>query len=178
MSHHCALGAGAKIVENSTSPDGSLWNEMKSIFAGRLPAFWYWGHLHNGFAYKALEGVLCRCIGNSAMPNGVASDAVKAKSKFEYYADTKLSKKSNLVLNQFAILTIDDASGVFKEEFYNVGQDKPVWTKINKVSGQSVKAAKSPKVAKTVKAAKPGRPAKAGRPVKTPKAPKAVKKRK
>lgn len=41
---------------------------------GRVPDYWYWGHLHNGICYAPKDGMYGRCIGHGAIPYGVTSE--------------------------------------------------------------------------------------------------------
>jgi len=76
---------GKKVIvlthHNGLSEDGSqatlLWREVMGCFpAGSPPAYWYWGHVHAGVAYKSQSGVYCRCTGHGAQPWGYASELV------------------------------------------------------------------------------------------------------
>ncbi|KIH81213.1 metallophosphoesterase [Pseudomonas batumici] len=41
---------------------------------GRVPDYWYWGHLHNGIVYAEQGGLKARCAGHGAIPYGVTSE--------------------------------------------------------------------------------------------------------
>ncbi|NWB87879.1 metallophosphoesterase family protein [Pseudomonas gingeri] len=41
---------------------------------GRVPDYWYWGHLHNGIVYAEQGGLRARCAGHGAIPYGVTSE--------------------------------------------------------------------------------------------------------
>lgn len=41
---------------------------------GRVPDYWYWGHLHNGIVYAEQDGLRARCAGHGAIPYGVTTE--------------------------------------------------------------------------------------------------------
>lgn len=41
---------------------------------GRVPDYWYWGHLHNGIVYAEQNGLKARCAGHGAIPYGKACE--------------------------------------------------------------------------------------------------------
>jgi hypothetical protein len=66
---------------NGLTDDGAsttnLWNQVMSAFpAGTGPAYWYWGHVHQGVVFqpKPPGNILGRCIGHGALPWGLASE--------------------------------------------------------------------------------------------------------
>ena len=122
---------------NPTNIDGTgtiglpLWNQVISAL-GKLPEFWYWGHVHNAMVYSdnsfpAQNGVKARCAGHSAIPFGLAYGLQNPdgsnKPSVEYYAHELLSsvydntdaQQANRVLNGFAMLTLGPDS--ISEEF-------------------------------------------------------------
>lgn len=76
-----AAAAGKRVVVLSHHPGLSLtgglcdplWTQVTSALGGTL-AYWYWGHVHGGVAYKAQGGVLGRCCGHGAVPHGAAPE--------------------------------------------------------------------------------------------------------
>ena len=51
-----------------------LWKQAAAVLNGN-PAYWYWGHVHNGIVYapRASPGnTLSRCLGHAALPFGNA----------------------------------------------------------------------------------------------------------
>lgn len=125
FTHHNPLDSKGDFVANKTSSCGSLWNEIKKCFPA-MPAYWYFGHLHNAFVYQPVENVKCRCIGNSSLPYGTASNAQNKKNKFEYFANTPFDGGDRL-MNQFGVITL--GKNTIKEEIFNQGEETPVWSK-------------------------------------------------
>ena len=120
---------------NGTNIEGtaplSLWSDVTSAL-GRVPDFWYWGHIHNAIVYSAQsfpaqQGVNARCVGHGAIPFGVGYGFVDQnganKPSVEYFAHELLSsaypntdaQQVNRVLNGFALLTLSADS--ITEEF-------------------------------------------------------------
>ncbi len=140
MTHHNAFEqTGQKLVHKGKNKQ-TLWKEVQQAVGGS-PAFWYWGHLHNGIVYKTpnFDGSLtkCRCVGHSAIPFGNAfklEQEMKKKSNnfVEYYANTPDKRINNgvRVLNGYAMLNIYQ-DGKIEEAFYEVGNPNPVWNRKN-----------------------------------------------
>jgi hypothetical protein len=66
LSHHPGLGLTGE-------PCDPLWTQVTQALGGTL-AYWYWGHVHAGVAYKVQGGVLGRCCGHGAVPHGAAPE--------------------------------------------------------------------------------------------------------
>jgi len=119
---------------NPTNIEGtaplSLWNDCVGAL-GKVPDFWYWGHIHNGIVYSdqsfpAQNGVQARCVGHSAIPFGVGYGLMDQngnnKPSVEYFAHELMSseysntdaQQSNRVLNGFAVITLS-ADSILEE---------------------------------------------------------------
>lgn len=126
LTHH----NGLQIADDGSITQNNLWTQMKDALGGN-PAYWYWGHVHNGIVYTPQASVTntqARCVGHGALPFGNASEFVSVpKTSVPYYAHTPVSPTSNLVLNGFAVLTINQ-DGTVQENFYELGNPKPVWS--------------------------------------------------
>jgi len=109
-------------VEGTVTAPLPLWDQLVSAL-GRLPDFWYWGHVHNGIVYSdqsfpGQNGVKARCAGHGAIPFGVAYGLQNADGttvpSVEYFAHELLSsayektdtQQANRVLCGFAMLTL------------------------------------------------------------------------
>ncbi|WP_248795248.1 metallophosphoesterase family protein [Pseudomonas sp. MWU13-2105] len=66
LSHHQGFDIGGK---NKTA----LYQPVCDAL-GRVPDYWYWGHLHNGIVYAEQGGLRARCAGHGAIPYGVTSE--------------------------------------------------------------------------------------------------------
>ena len=66
LSHHPGLALTGE-------PCVPLWSQVTQALGGTL-AYWYWGHVHAGVAYKMQAGVLGRCCGHGAVPHGAAAE--------------------------------------------------------------------------------------------------------
>ena len=109
LTHHNPIDiTGASIV---TSPSGSLWSQVMTALKSNPPKYWYWGHQHNGVVYTAASkggGVLCRCLGNAAIPIG---DAYWLKNNpcVSFYTSKLIPNPSPAqqlrVMNGFAVLS-------------------------------------------------------------------------
>ncbi|MGH9972188.1 MAG: metallophosphoesterase family protein [Pyrinomonadaceae bacterium] len=111
---------------NGLSYDGLVevtpyWDQVSSALNGD-PAAWYWGHVHDGVAYKSPtvtnRKTLARCVGHGAVPYGDAF-GLASSVQVDYYAHTPAPLPLR-VLNGFVLLTID-SNGVVTEEFYEQG---------------------------------------------------------
>ena len=128
---------GKKVIvlthHNGISQDGAsgvplqLFSDVMSAFAGQqpaAPAYWYWGHVHAGVAYTALEehgGMLCRCIGHGALPWGLASDleAAQEEGKVAWFEHCNAGDRDNplRVFNGFVSLQLNGPDLI--ETFYD-----------------------------------------------------------
>jgi hypothetical protein len=113
-------GTGKRMIllthHNARSEDGStpqqLWSDVMNAFlAGRLPDYWYWGHVHAGAVYKVTKDipVRCRCIGHAARPWGLAS-MLQSSPHVEWFEKTWAKDPGDLlrVRNGFAVLALED----------------------------------------------------------------------
>lgn len=112
------------IPENGvqTVPPLKLFGEVTGAFAGQQPpAYWYWGHVHAGVAYKPTahqNGMLCRCVGHSALPWGVSSD-LQVSANVEWFETRNAGDPDDVlrVLNGFVFLQLSGAT--LKETYYD-----------------------------------------------------------
>lgn len=119
-----------------------LWGEINGALSGD-PYAWYWGHAHNGIAYKApitippngkLPGLttntFTRCLGHAALPYGPAS-ALNGKPTV-WVASNLQPPPSNQLYNGFAVLTftVNNANQLtgISESFYDLSKTAAVWT--------------------------------------------------
>lgn len=96
-----------------------LFTEVMGAFNGSAqPAYWYWGHVHAGAAYKSVNGVNCRCIGHAALPWGLASD-LQTSPGVQWFETCNAQDPENelRVFNGFVLLQLDGAS--LMETFYD-----------------------------------------------------------
>jgi len=98
----------------------NLFSEVMGAFGGAAPpAYWYWGHVHIGAAYKALDnGMLCRCVGHSAVPWGFASD-LQTSQQVQWFEKCSANDPGDdlRVFNGFALLQLDGEK--IQETFYD-----------------------------------------------------------
>lgn len=66
LSHHQGL-------DISGQQQTALYKQVVAAL-GRVPDYWYWGHLHNGICYAPKDGMYGRCIGHGAIPYGVTRE--------------------------------------------------------------------------------------------------------
>jgi hypothetical protein len=99
-----------------------LFTQVMSAFNGVAPpAYWYWGHVHAGIAYKPLNdhnGMLCRCLGHAAIPWGLAS-SLQNSSDLQWFEQCSATdpEDSLRVFNGFVVLRLDDTN--LHEAFYD-----------------------------------------------------------
>jgi hypothetical protein len=99
-----------------------LYTEVMSAFHGVTPpAYWYWAHVHAGVAYKPLDdqnGLLCRCVGHSAIPWGLASD-LQMSQRVQWFekCNAKDPETPLRVYNGFVLLQLDGTN--LTEIFYD-----------------------------------------------------------
>jgi hypothetical protein len=96
-----------------------LFTEVVSAFVGAPPpAYWYWGHVHAGAAYKEMNGTLCRCVGHGALPWGLASD-LQTSTNVDWFEKCNAKDPENdlRVLNGFVLLQLDGPKVM--ETFYD-----------------------------------------------------------
>lgn len=100
LSHHQGLDQkGQKPTALHTQVVGAL---------GRVPDYWYWGHLHNAIVYKEHQGLLGRCVGHGAIPYGNASELANLPT-VAWYETEKANDPSlpERVKNGFASVSLD-----------------------------------------------------------------------
>ncbi len=123
MTHHNALSADG-LTEYT-----AYWDQVSGALKGD-PAAWYWGHVHDGIAYKSPtkcgRTTLARCVGHSAIPYGNAF-GVASSNQADYYAHTPTAIPPR-VLNGFVLLTIS-SSGQITEEWFEQGNLTAKFTK-------------------------------------------------
>lgn len=128
LTHHDGLDYTG---ENLESP---LWAEVVGAVGGDGPAYWYWGHIHNGIVYtdksEAGSAVKVRCVGHGAIPFGTAWGLEPLPNpRVHYFAHTPIDG-SVKVRNGFATITLTSDGGM-TEKFYETtgtpGQPKQVW---------------------------------------------------
>jgi hypothetical protein len=118
LTHH--NGIPEKGVQ--TAPQLKLFGEVTGAFAGQNPpAYWYWGHVHAGVAYKPMtdqNGMLCRCVGHSGLPWGRSSD-LQASPNVEWFETRNAADPDDAlrVLNGFVFLQLSGAT--LKETYYD-----------------------------------------------------------
>jgi hypothetical protein len=99
-----------------------LFTDVIGAFDGaRPPAYWYWGHVHAGVAYKPLKDhndLRCRCVGHAALPWGLASD-LQASQNVQWFEKCNAKDPENdlRVFNGFVLLQLDGAD--LTETFYD-----------------------------------------------------------
>ena len=126
FSHHNAISFAGSACEQ-------LWTDVTADDAlGAAPAYWYWGHIHEGIAYSraAIHGdtTAMRCVGHSAVPNGEAWELLgkdgKTIPQVSYFANTPVDPEGEStarVFNGFALLTIcKETSRILEEEFFEL----------------------------------------------------------
>ncbi|AXC10648.1 hypothetical protein ACPOL_1300 [Acidisarcina polymorpha] len=105
-----------------------LSTEVSSAFEGTVPpAYWFWGHVHAGIAYKPLaNGTLCRCIGHGALPWGFANE-LQNDARVAWFETCSANDPENKlrVLNGFAVLQLDGPN--LAETFYDE-DGRVAWT--------------------------------------------------
>lgn len=129
---------------NGFEPDCSavspLWAEIAGALGGD-PYAWYWGHVHNGIAYKSpitipptakLPGLttktFARCLGHAALPYG-PSPALDGKPIL--WKASNLKPASRELYNGFAMLTLSlntsgQVNGIL-ESFFDLSSRSEVW---------------------------------------------------
>jgi Calcineurin-like phosphoesterase len=116
LTHHNGL-----VQDGSSRTD--LWTQVMSAFpANRVPAYWYWGHVHCGASYKPeMNGsaeVRCRCCGHGGLPCAEASE-MEGKPNVVWFekrpaGDPEIPLR---VLNGFAMLFLEGPQ--IDEVFYD-----------------------------------------------------------
>jgi hypothetical protein len=118
LTHHNGF---PEIGASGTQPL-KLFTEVMGAFSGEVsPAYWYWGHVHAGVAYKPLasqNNMLCRCLGHAAIPWGLSSD-LQASSHLQWFERRNAGDPEDRlrVFNGFVLLRLDGP--VLDEAFYD-----------------------------------------------------------
>ena len=121
LTHHNGLPE-AGVDKTPPQEPLKLFTEVMSAFVGvSPPAYWYWGHVHAGVAYKAMVdngGLLCRCVGHGALPWGLASD-LQESSEVQWFERCNAGDPDDTlrVFNGFVFLQFDGAN--VTEAFYD-----------------------------------------------------------
>jgi len=109
MCHHNPLDITGKIKN-------PLWDQVAGMLGDNLK-YWYWGHIHGGAVYKAMDGVNCRLVGHGVIPWGNAKSLADSSAAV-WYENTPANNSTDdvRVQNGFAVITLDDSS--MQETFY------------------------------------------------------------
>ena len=125
LTHHNALAFDGRSEE-------TLAADLNAILGGD-PAAWYWGHVHNGIAYKAPtvthRPTLSRCVGHGAVPYGKAYGLIDDES-VDYWAQTvnrAIAGNSIRLCNGFALLTLT-GQGTVTEQFFEQNMAQAVFS--------------------------------------------------
>ena len=130
LTHHAPIkydGSGLECYKDSAGNHYCLWTEVTNAL-GTPPAYWYYGHIHNGIVYNPSNPLtggksLLRCLGNGALPYGNAWGLQNAPAGIIdfYYHTPNPSEPSGLILyNGFVLLTLT-RNGPVQERFYQQG---------------------------------------------------------
>jgi hypothetical protein len=130
MTHHAPITYDGSALETYTDSSGNtygLWTEVTAAL-GAPPAYWYYGHIHNGIIYNRSNpltggGSLLRCLGNGALPYGNAWGLKNVPAGvIDYYYKTPNPSDPNgiLLYNGFVLLTLTK-NGPVQEQFYQQG---------------------------------------------------------
>jgi len=112
LTHHNGL------QENGSGPT-TLWNQVMSAFPpDKLPAYWYWGHVHAGVVYVKTNGVQGRCTGHAALPWGLATE-LQHNSNVTWFETRSANDPSDplRVLNGYTKVRLEGAT--LHEEFFD-----------------------------------------------------------
>lgn len=115
LSHHQAYDIDGKKIP-------LLYDQVVDAL-GRVPAYWYWGHLHNGICYVPRDGLRGRCVGHGAVPYGDATQ-LRGNANVCWY-ETQLAGDKNYplrVLNGYMKIVLSGTS--IAEQF--IGEDGSV----------------------------------------------------
>ncbi len=130
LTHHNAIDYTGE------TPVEPFWTNVRDAVSdatgGDLPAYWYWGHIHNGIVYsdKSAAGpeVKIRCVGHGAIPFGKAW-GLEGAGCVDYFAHTAIPN-SLRVRNGFATIRLTTDGGI-TERFYETtatpGKPIQVW---------------------------------------------------
>ena len=125
MTHHNPIEYTGK-----KSKSNVLLNQVESAL-GRMPDYWYWGHVHLGAAYN--QDAYCaptwgRCIGHSAIPFGIPTGLVGEDTQ-DYCSQTiNLNIAGGFrALNGYMMIQ-PKKDGTIMEAFYELDSPKkPAW---------------------------------------------------
>ena len=123
MTHHNPMDVTGSILEGKDEST-QLWKVVIDALGG-APAYWYFGHTHNGVVYSGTSvlgqsGTLARLCGHGAIPFGKASalPAALESGVVEYVSDTPMPGEFPRVYNGFATLELE--TSCIKEKFYEL----------------------------------------------------------
>ena len=104
------------------SKKAALYDEVARAL-GRVPDYWYWGHLHNAVSYAPREKFHGRCAGHGAIPYGNASE-LAGNTNVSWYETQNAGDKNypERVLNGFVKISLD--GNLLSESF--IGEDGSV----------------------------------------------------
>jgi len=115
LSHHQGFDIGG---QNNTT----LYQPVCDAL-GRVPDYWYWGHLHNGIVYAEQGGLKARCAGHGAIPYGDASELDgNERVLFSEFQDANDPEYPLRVLNGYVKVRLSGEALI--EEF--IGEDGSV----------------------------------------------------
>ena len=96
-----------------------MLEQIKTAF-GKMPNYWYFGHIHDGIVYAEKDGCKMRCTGHASMPYGAPWGLVKPGAQppytcdkyidgIEFFACTPINKDdpAGQVKNGFMTFTLD-----------------------------------------------------------------------
>ena len=128
LTHHNALDPACDpATQRRYAP---FWAQIRGALGGD-PAAWYWGHIHNGIAYRSplvigddADPVLStttrgRCLGHGALPYGNATD-LDGNAGIAWRTATPSGRGAEL-RNGFVTLTFDLAAGDVTEAYFDSG---------------------------------------------------------
>jgi hypothetical protein len=133
LTHHNPMTTDGTALAG-TDPTTRLWDVVHDALGGP-PAYWYFGHVHNGVVYGKPSklgtlGTKARLCGHGAIPYGAAwgLEGPAADGIVEYYAHTPIPNSSVQVENGFATIRLEPDGGI-TETFYELrpGGPIPVW---------------------------------------------------
>lgn len=125
LTHHNPMTTAGDAAEEFTP----LYTEVLDALQGKAPDYWYFGHTHNGVAYKhtsfmGAQGTKARLCGHGAMPFGNAWIFASGDGKdyIDYYAHTPVPGSQVLMRNGFATVELH-ADGGITETMYELTDD-------------------------------------------------------
>ena len=124
LTHHNPIDiTGASIVG---PPTNNLLSQVTGALNSNPPKYWYWGHQHNGVVYTGESKggkILCRCLGNAAIPIGNAA-WLHNNPNVSFYTNKPLANPTTnqqlRVMNGFAVLEFTE-NDVTEKWYYEDG---------------------------------------------------------